>query len=160
MKITPVQHKFRFNPGFTLIEVVVVLILVGVLAAVAVSRVTDTGAAERAAADSLKAHLRQAQGLSLNSDTVWGVQASGGSYHLFYVNVDEDTNTTTVVTQRFPGEDADDIDFPSGVSATFTVYFDGWGRPCSDQSCDTPITSAITAIGSRVTITPETGYIP
>lgn len=156
IEIKPVQHNFRFNPGFTLIEVVVVLILVGVLTAVAVSRFTDTNAAERAAADSLKAHLRQAQGLAIDSDTVWGVQASGGSYHLFYV--DDDTNT--VVTQRFPGEDADNIDFPSGVSATFTVYFDGWGRPCSDQSCETPITNAITAIDSRVTITPETGYIP
>jgi len=150
MKNEPVQPKFRFNPGFTIIEVVVVLILLGVLAAVAVARFTDTGAAERAAVDRLKVHIRQAQGLAMNSGTPWGVNAVGGSYHLR--NADG--------KQRFPGEDDDDIDFPSEVSATFTVYFDSWGRPCSDQDCNTPISSAITAINSRVTITPETGFIP
>jgi prepilin-type N-terminal cleavage/methylation domain-containing protein len=139
--------------GFTLIETIVVLILIGVLSAVAVARVTDTDADVRAAENTLKVHLRHAQARAMNSETPWGVQATGGSYSLFQIDDDG-----TAVTVNFPGEEVS-ISFPGGIS-NFTVSFDGWGRPYDVQnpSGNTPITSAINING--ITITPETGFIP
>jgi len=155
----PLPPEIRSARGFTLIEAVAVLILIGILAAVAIARVTDNDADERAAENKLKVHLRHAQARAMNSDTPWGVEATGGSYSL--LRIDDDGNT---VAANFPGEEGA-IDFPSGISATFKVFFDGWGRPHSDvPSVDTAIDETdetITInIGSGISITPETGFIP
>jgi len=155
MQKIPLPSEIRSARGFTLIEAVAVLILIGILAAVAIARVSDNDADERAAADKLKVHLRYAQSLAMNLDKPWGVEASGGSYFLFF---DGDVNNKA----RFPGEE-ENISFPGGISPTFTVSFDRWGRPynVADPSGGSPINAEITInIGSGIVITPETGFIP
>jgi len=144
--------------GFTLFEILVVLILMGILAAVAMARATNTAADEVAAANNLKAHLRFAQIQAINSDISWGIYASGGGYALFK---DGDTNNTFLL----PGENSK-IVRPSKVSIpSFTVSFDEWGRPyeVADPGAAgaSPANSEITiSIGSQtITITPETGFI-
>ncbi len=155
MQKIPDPPERRASRGFTLLEVIVVLILLGIMAAVAIPRLTDTGAAERAAADKLKVHLRQAQGMALNSDLSWGIQAAGGSYFFFHGG--DITNKA-----RLPGEE-EEIPFPGGLAPAFTVSFDGWGRPynVADPAGNAPATSNITiAIGAdTITIIPETGFI-
>lgn len=147
------------NQGFSLIEIIVVLILMGILTAVAVPRMMDNSVDERADADKLKVHLRYAQMQALNSDKSWGIQASGGSYFLYH-----DGNTDNKAA--FPAENSDQVSFNTSVSPSFTISFDGWGRPYTDTDSDpevnTPFSSTRTiSIGSEsISITPETGFIP
>ncbi len=153
----PLPSEIRSARGFTLIEAVAVLILIGILAAVAIARVTDNEADERAAENKLKVHLRHAQARAMNSEIPWGVHSDGGSYFLFYGN--DPVNNKA----RFSGDEDLSVSFPSGVSASFTVSFDGWGRPYNseNQSSATLLSTAMTInVGSGITITPETGFIP
>ncbi len=152
----PLPPEIRSARGFTLIEAVAVLILIGILAAVAIARVTDNEADERAAENKLKVHLRHAQARAMNSEIPWGVHSDGGSYFLFYGN-------STDNKARFSGVDDLSVSFPSGISESFEVSFDGWGRPydSKDQSSATLLSMAMTInVGSSITITPETGFIP
>jgi MSHA pilin protein MshC len=151
--------------GFTLIEIVSVLVLLSILTAVAVARVSSMRAAEAvAAADVLKAHLRHAQASAMNSTVSYGIQthSSGTSYFMF-------ENGDTVNGQvRLPGEDSNTVPVRSGASVTpsFTISFDTFGRPCTDTGGSTlqsgTRTLAVTREGSvqTITITPNTGFIP
>jgi len=151
----PVPHEARCNRGFTLIEAVVMLILIGILAAVAFSSVSDDEAEVRAAQDKLKAHVRFTQMQAMNSQTTWGIQATGGSYYLF-----SDGDTTN--RHELPGESELTVDLPPGFNPSFLVSFDEWGRPydVADPKASgvTPITGPL-SIGGGMTITPETGFI-
>lgn len=157
MKENPVLPNIRSSKGFTLLEVVVVLILLGILTAVAIARVVDHGADERAATDTLITHLRFAQILAMNSDTTWGININGATYTLY---ADGNVNNNPA---NLPGEDSHTITMPvsAGVS---TVSFDQWGRPYNtvDPSSSSPATGNINiSIGSEtITIIPDTGYIP
>ncbi|WP_051184555.1 pilus assembly FimT family protein [Desulfatiglans anilini] len=148
--------------GFTIVEMIAVLVILGVLASVAVARMmTDDGAEVRRAAETLKMHLRQAQFRAMYSDTSWGVHSNGGSYWLF-----EGPNTSNRV--MFLGEGSDTVTLPSGVSCgSFTVSFDDWGVPYNGASPQSgnELSSAKTiqiACCSKtisITITPNTGFI-
>lgn len=148
------MRKIRSTRGFTLIEIIAVLVLIGILAAVAIARATDNTANEVAAANTLKTHLRYAQALAMNSDTVWGVEGTGSSsYQLYYFGTIGENGTVGKIPARFPGENTDTVNL-SRVSITpnFDVSFNGWGSPTSETTI---------VVGSQtITITPETGFIP
>lgn len=156
-----VPYKTRFCRGFTLVEIVVVLVLLGVLTAVAVVQITGDNDAEiHAATDKLKVHLRHAQGRAMNSDTSWGINhLQGNGYWLFSAG---DINNR----KRLLGEDQPVVSLPDGVTAaSFTVSFDEWGRPFSTANPDTgsPNDGAMVIVidpATTITITPETGFIP
>lgn len=147
----PLPSEVRSARGFTLIEAVAVLILIGILAAVAIARVTDNDADVRAAQDKLKAHVRFAQMQAMNSELSWGIRATGGSYYLF-----EDGDESN--KKLLPSESELMVDFPSGFNPAFIVSFDQWGRPCTDLAGNTLAGSSI-PIGGGMSITPETGFI-
>jgi prepilin-type N-terminal cleavage/methylation domain-containing protein len=151
--------RARCSRGFTLLEVIVVLVLMGILVAVAVTRAMDNTAEARAAADALRTHLRFAQMQAMNSDTTWGVQAVGNSYYLFQEG--------DPINKRFafPGEEQNTVAVPARVALDdFTVSFESWGRPFAgaDPETDTPLASTMNInVSTRsVSITPETGFIP
>lgn len=130
--------------GFTLVEMIAVLVLLGVVSALLVFRSSSDQTDVSASADKLKVHLRYAQMRAMNSDVTWGIQFNGGSYSLIR------DMTGTPVTERLPGEINSSVSLPSAV--TGSVQFDTWGRP-----------SGLNTIGIGVitiTITPDTGFIP
>ncbi|MFP4474899.1 MAG: Tfp pilus assembly protein FimT/FimU [Desulfatibacillaceae bacterium] len=153
----------RGRAGFTLIELVSVLIVLGVLAAVGVARVPSMKDAEVIArADVVRSHLRYAQIRAMNAETPYGIVFGSGSYHMF-----RDGDTSAAGRVRLPGEDAAVVPLPAGMTiSTGTVSFDHWGRPCTDaaanspQSSDRTLTLSYDGHTRNLTIIQDTGFVP
>jgi prepilin-type N-terminal cleavage/methylation domain-containing protein len=148
-----VKGRLGNDRGFTLIEIIAVLVILAIVSAVVISRgtVTDT-ASLQAEVDTLKGHLRYAQYLALNDipPVKWGIQVGGPSYILIKVDAGVTTSPFSL-----PGGSSATHGFENGVTATGTgtVLFNEWGSP------DIPI-PAIALGGQSITITANTGFIP
>jgi len=155
--------------GFTAIELIAVLILVGLIAAVMVARSSNTSTySVQSVADELKNHLRYAQTRSMNSNVIWGVYFISSTEYTIYRN--GDTGSGNRVSP--PGADANTVNLSNrgvslGVAAGDVVSFDDWGRPCTDAAAGTFQSVAIRSINvtgggqtATIQIYQETGYIP
>lgn len=140
--------------GFTLIEVVVVLLLLGIIAAAVVSRMSDTTAYDLfSQREAVKAHLRLAQSRAMASSSPWGINFnSATTYYLF-----QGAGSTTPV--RLLGEDNATVSLTakgSGLtvsSAPRRITFDAYGSPGAT-------TVTIATNGGNITVTKNTGFIP
>ncbi|MCP3876706.1 MAG: type II secretion system protein [Desulfobacteraceae bacterium] len=151
--------------GFSLIEVIAVLLLLSIVSAIILPRLFDTGADEAATIDKIKSHLRYAQLRSMNSQVNWGIKFEDASnaYWLFN-NAPPNTENDKI---RFSGESADQVSFPSTMTMAASptlIAFDSLGNPLTGPNAAT--LSAFTAetltlsAGKSITITDNTGYIP
>lgn len=149
------------NRGFTFIEVLSALIIIGIISAIALSRVGNSNVELIAASEVVKSHLRYAQLRAMNSEDVWGISCDGTDYWLF---MDGNTNNHVIL----PGEESDPVALTDKKisMASFTVSFDSWGRPYNNASgagVSSGSTITITSPGVSsvgITITAETGCIP
>jgi len=147
--------------GFTLIEIIAVLILIGILGAVVFSRVTSTAEVDlKVKAEQVKGHIRYAQMRAMNTSATAGcnapvgMAAAGGKYYMFI-----DCNNGNQVV--LPGADSTvGVDLPA--SSNFPTFsFDTWGRPYANDSGTGISTSINISIGGEaITITQNTGYVP
>jgi prepilin-type N-terminal cleavage/methylation domain-containing protein len=172
MKQTVVKYKSQ--GGFTMLEIISVLVIMAIIAAVAVSRVSSISQSTlKANAEKLKVHLRYAQLRSLNStERVWGIDFSGGSYKLFYTIASDTEGSVHYVS--FPGGEGNIITLPNTTIAFNDVdlSFDTWGKPYQNlranfdsspvqQTQNRTITLTDTSGHTEtITITKNTGYIP
>lgn len=149
---------YQGTKGFTIIEIVAVLLIVGIVSAVVVSRITSTTQVDLASqVEVVKGHLRYAQSRAMNSDTVWGIHfASATTYYLF-----QGTGSTTPV-QLFGEENATVSLTAKGSSLTITppegkrVAFDSFGRPNPGITENIVIKTS----GNDIIVTKNTGFIP
>jgi len=141
------RDRCRDNRGFTMIEIIAVLVILGIIAAVAMTRIVSIRdykvVVER---DILKTHLRYVQLRALSDDKPWGLSFAGSSY-----TARRDGN---VAPYNLPNENSPTHNLPDGITVTgSTVTFDEWGSPGSS-----PI--EINIGGEKITITKNTGFIP
>ncbi len=137
--------------AFTLVEVIAVLLIIGIIAAVAVSRVLSTQQDLVAQTDVIKSHLRFAQLKALNDDTApWGIAFSGSSYTL--------QCSGAAAAINLPAESSPTRSLPSGTTITSpsTVSFDLWGSP---GAADISITLSAGGETSTITLAGNTGFI-
>ena len=154
--------------GFTLLELVAVLAVLGVLALVAANRFSNTLDA-RVEADALRMALRYAQSRAMADVYTWGLSFTSGGYTL--------VGNTPHVTAILPGQDGAVRNMPDGVSLSWnlaagnTVYFDWRGQPVvsaiatiGNTAAPANVTQTITfrqgGQNTVVTITPYTGFVP
>lgn len=162
------KNCLKRNSGFTILEVVTVLAILGIISALAVSTISinidDTKRDEQL--NVLKAHLRYAQARAMNSDFNWGIKFDtiNSKYWLF-----KGTAQTTKI--RLPGEEKkveaeDKLVTMSNLSITSIstnddfVAFNTPGNPVDADGnlVNTDIT--ITTSGEDIIIKANTGFIP
>lgn len=144
--------------GFTLLEVIGVLIILGVLVAVAMSRV-NFQPEEEITLDLIKNHIRYMQLASMNSDYICGVKFEAKKYFGF---CDKNENGAISDDEKIllPGrEDYDvNVDF---IKSNILVVFDSYGRPFDSFVLDNEVYGELEiGVGKKIYVTKETGYIP
>ncbi len=164
--------KSKDNGGFTLFEVVVVLVLIGIFTTVAIVQNANTDPSLIVQSQVLQAHIRYAQMRSMNSDVRWGIEYyhSGSFYELYSGSPG---NIATL-----PGESDNrvrlgnmGIAIRSAVGTTspsdrdFQLSFDSWGQPYWPDTLTLTtdlITLSLSKTGhsdEQLTITQHTGFV-
>ena len=158
------KSRATSNSGFTLIEAIVVLLIIGIISAFIASQVIVGDTELSGQIEALKTQIRYAQGLSMNTESVWGIHRSGNTYWLF-----KDGNKDNRVL--LPGEEDNVIDLTEKgmtLSGFTDLSFNSWGIPHSDESASdtnrisSPLSVTLSAGGKNksLLITPNTGFIP
>ena len=152
LKHNPPQNESR---GFTMMEVIAILVILGILSGIAISRLSDTGARDTAAANTLKAHLRYAQLRAMGDIVPWGIEIEADRYTLVRDNGS---------VPNLPGENsAEKNDLDATLSPEITIMFSAArGRPYLEDSDPENFSNPYDiSVGNTqtITITPETGFI-
>ena len=151
------KHKLDTNNnqrGFTLIEVVAVLIIIGIVAAVAMTRATSTRDYDIISqVEAVKAHLRLAQFKAMSSNSAHGVNFSSPKTYYFF------KGSAPATPIQLPGEDNTIVSLTTKKSdltinsAPQIITFDAYGSPGASNI-------TITTNAGNIVITKNTGFIP
>lgn len=139
--------------GFTLLEIVVVLVVLGVVVGIAmVAGLDTTSASVVAEADILRAHLGFVQSLAMANNTAdWSILFSSGFYSLRRDGLASPVN--------FPGESSTTHQLMAGVNIVGglgTLDFDQWGAPAATYT----VAFSDGSHQEQVSITGGTGLVP
>ncbi len=147
---------FRVHRGFTLIELVLVLAMIGSLAAIALPRWAPADTTVAAQADRLARDLRHAQAMAMSQARTLTLDIQGASA---YRVIDSGSMTVTDPANQQPFQVS--MDNNVTVSGTDTG-FDSLGRPVAGGAL-LPATRVFTVSGSSttatVTVSAVTGFI-
>jgi prepilin-type N-terminal cleavage/methylation domain-containing protein len=151
--------------GFTLIELIVVILVMAIMARIAVARWPGNNITLNAQAQQLGSQIRRTQALSMSQGQRFRLNLSSGSYSI--------TNSagTTYFTDTIRGQNT--LTFPSGITASWStailssnlISFDGNGTPYTNATATVALASTavitLTSAGySRtVSISPGTGRV-
>lgn len=124
------ERKISGKGGFTLIEIISVLVIISIIAAIAVVKMSSTSDYDVISqVEVVKTNMRLAQSRAMNSSRVWGINFSSASTYSMFQN----GNTVNVV--RIPNQGADNVTLPAGMTITTgIVSFDAWGKPYTDAA--------------------------
>jgi MSHA pilin protein MshC len=160
----PESNRFR-SKGFTIAELVVTLVVIGVIAAIALPRTANDPLTLSAQVGQLSSAIRYAQSLAMTQGQRYRVNFSASGYSITLTN-------GTSVPDPFSGSTST-IAWNSGVTVTLPpsnlpnnlLAFDGLGIPYTDSAATTALaaSAAITLSNSggsqSVTIAPQTGRV-
>jgi prepilin-type N-terminal cleavage/methylation domain-containing protein len=155
----------RNHRGFTIVEIVVVLVLISIIAAAAFRRSITTDQMNFVSQyDKIQNQVRYPQSMAMKRSEWWGISCDTNNYWIF-----TGTNESTVANHRqLPGQQNTLISLSDlGINMSgFTVFFDEYGRPY-DSVWTVPLVSPALTVnlddgGSEsrsFSIEPETGLV-
>lgn len=165
-----VRQFRRLAGGFTLIELVVVIMLVAIIAIVALQRVDVTAANMPAQVDQLARDIRHMQTIAATWSVPLRLTANATGYFVSCISgPTPPCNGVGVIRDPAPRDPSNfQVSWLAGISGSVTTLnIDIQGRPC-DAPCTTganvqiaPTTFTLTGGGrmSTVTVRPLTGHI-
>lgn len=136
--------------GFTLVELLMVIVIVGILGVVAVVRFNPRATALASAVQEASTAVRYAQELALTTHRVHGIRfgVSGNVYQVYRTSVD--TLVRHPLTQRPYSVSLGDA---VRIDADYAVQFDSLGAP------DTPGTVTFNGGRRSIRVVPNTGLV-
>ena len=145
------------HQGFTMIEVIAVLIIVGILAVVAAVKMSNTSDFDLASQlEVVKGHLRLAQAKALGSGSNWGINFTNSTTYYMHqatapstpvLMIGENNATVDLSTKKSA------LRITSATSAPQQIEFDAFGSAGAT-------TLTVATNGGNITITKNTGFIP
>ncbi|MCR4298283.1 MAG: prepilin-type N-terminal cleavage/methylation domain-containing protein [Gallionella sp.] len=132
--------------GFTLVELIMTMVIIGIISAVAIPRFFDNSVFQnRGAADQVKAALRYGQKVAVAQHRPVSVNITVAATPDCSTTLDVSGNVNCAVT----------------VAGSATVTFNALGQPVQNTSPYTPLLAPvqISAGSMTVTIEQETGYV-
>ncbi|MHB8564744.1 MAG: prepilin-type N-terminal cleavage/methylation domain-containing protein [Acidiferrobacteraceae bacterium] len=150
----------RLQAGFTLIELVIVIVLAGILAVAAMDRLPGAGLSLGAQTDQVASDLRLVQSLELTRGASYCLNVMPGGYQI------TDQGCATAIVN--PATGVTTTNFGPGITAStnFTngyVAFRGPGVPYASQTTALGAPGVITlsagGASRTVSIAPQTGYV-
>lgn len=141
--------------GFTLIELVMAIVIIGVLAAMATSRLSISGSSVHAQAAQLARDIRHVQMLAMTGGATLTLQSLGNSYRC----IDSSAAVITDPATQQPFT----LSLANGVGASAgSISFDSLGRPVSGGTLlATATTFTVSGGGQSATlsVSPVSGYV-
>lgn len=147
------DHK---SLGFTAIELVVTLVIIGMLAAYVVPRLDMGGTSAAAETERLARDLRHVQEMAMTEGLTLALQPAGAGYAV--VNSGGTTVTDPATHQPFQ------VTLKNGVTLSgATVRFDSMGRPVTAAGTLAGAAASLALSGGShsdtVTVSPVTGFV-
>lgn len=158
---TKLHHAKMHNHGFTMIELVMVLILMAIMAAVIMYKYTSVNADVASETEILNSSLRFAQIKALENaidDDTWGISFTSGGSSYSLVNIKNGVQTSPI---NLPGEYKllPTHTLPSGMTITgSTVNFDKWGKNPDGNDVSIILNQGGSA-AATIIVTKYTGHI-
>lgn len=141
------------SAGFTLVELIMTMIIIGIISAVAIPRFFDADVfRQRGFADQVQAALRYAQKVAIAQHRFVCATYTASPNRLALTIGSAPACSSTAL--NLPAGSVNYVDAPSGVIFSMTpasVYFDALGRPNEPASATVGTTT--------ITVEPETGYV-
>lgn len=147
----------RMVRGFTLIELIIVIVLLGVVSIYVAPRITTSGFKELAEVTKFRTHLRYAQHNAMTRGGFWGVEVDSASqsYTLY------DNNTAV----NFPDEKNSSVKVSKSISYSSVeitdnkIFFDYLGRPVKSDGAILTSATQVTINGKTIKIDPYGGGV-
>jgi len=154
----------RNSHGFTVIEIVVVLVLISIIAATVFGRSITTDQINFVGqAAKITSHVRYAKSMAMKRNETWGIFSGGSEYWMFQGDEGDLMNK-----QDLPGQESDTVSLSDlGLTMTaFILFFDGTGKPY-ELNVSNPLISDLQiniqtqdlSQSKLFYITPETGLV-
>ncbi|MFC1829436.1 Tfp pilus assembly protein FimT/FimU [Thermodesulfobacteriota bacterium] len=160
--------KTHKNSGFTMIEIITVLMIASIISLVVISRFSGTNSELIAQIGVIKSHLRYAQSKAMATSSFWYIlfETTPAKYSLYKYN-DPDPDEVEYIPGGDYLSDEDYIRLKPGISLSegTYVFFDDLGRPYINNT-DSPgtqlaaVDTIITSSAGNIEIKPETGFVP
>jgi len=112
----------RNENGFTLIEIIMVIVIIGILAFVAIQKYPTAGISIGTAASMIKSDIRSVQALAMAGHTAKSMTFGSNIY-----TFDKQSGTKTRNLQNI-------FDAPITISAPTTIGFNSLGEPTKNQN--------------------------
>ncbi len=139
-----VEKQKNLSSGFTFIEIIAVLLIVGILSAIAMEHSMNYEADLIGAVEVVKSHLRYAQIKAINSNRKWGIVFSPSTYTL-----EDETSVTGVL----PG------DIPQGFTFSSTINPIMFGSNGSPGQASATVNISKGGSSRSLIVTRNTGFI-